>query len=122
MCVLYWASCEMLFFVKVLVSGFRTPFALHQVPETLFLNGGIKEFVHLKKRKKKIALKFLPKDVRVKVKVKFELHLISPHFWGGKKDSLKQLSNHDLYHAASDWHLCEKCLWLYAFVLVTGFI
>ena len=43
----------MLFFVKVLVSGFRTPFTLHQVPETLFLNGGIKEFVHLKKKKKK---------------------------------------------------------------------
>ena len=44
----------MLFFVKVLVSGFRTPFTLHQVPETLFLNGGIKEFVHFKKKKKKI--------------------------------------------------------------------
>ena len=43
----------MLFFVKVLVSGFRTPFTLHQVPETLFLNGGIKEFVPLKKKKKK---------------------------------------------------------------------
>ena len=43
----------MLFFVKVLVSGFRTPFTLHQVPESLFLNGGIKEFVHLKKKKKK---------------------------------------------------------------------
>ena len=50
MCVLYWASCEMLFFVKVLVSGFRTPFTLHQVPETLFLNGGIKEFVQEKKK------------------------------------------------------------------------
>ena len=50
----YWASCEMLFFVKVLVSGFRTPFTLHQVPETLFLNGGIKEFVYYKKKKKKI--------------------------------------------------------------------
>ena len=53
MCVLYWASCEMLFFVKVQVRGIRTPFALHQVPETLFLNGGIKEFVHLKKKEKK---------------------------------------------------------------------
>ena len=39
----------MLFVVKVLVSGFRIPFTLHQVPETLFLNGGIKEFVYLKK-------------------------------------------------------------------------
>ena len=48
----YWASCEMLFFVKVLVSGFRTPFTLHQVPETLFLNGGIKEFVYYKKKLK----------------------------------------------------------------------
>ena len=53
MLVYYWASCEMLFFVKVLVSGFRTPFTLHQVPETLFLNGGIKEFVYVKKKKKK---------------------------------------------------------------------
>ena len=47
----------MLFFVKVLVSGFRTPFTLHQVPETLFLNGRIKEFVHLKKKKKEKTIK-----------------------------------------------------------------
>ena len=46
----------MLFFVKVLVSGFRTPFTLHQVPETLFLDGRIKEFVYLKKKKKKDGL------------------------------------------------------------------
>ena len=39
----------MLFLVKVLVSGFRTPLTLHQVPETLFLNGKIKEFVYYKK-------------------------------------------------------------------------
>ena len=49
----YWASCEMLSFVKVLVSGFRTPFTLHQAPETLFLNGGNKIICVLKKKKKK---------------------------------------------------------------------
>ena len=48
----------MLFVVKVLVSGFRTPFTLHQVPETLFLNGGIKEFVYYKKNKKKTNIIF----------------------------------------------------------------
>ena len=37
-------------FLKDLVSGFKTPFTLHQVPETLFLNGGIKEFVYYKKK------------------------------------------------------------------------
>ena len=42
----------MLFFVKVLVSGFRTPFTLHQVPETSLLNGGMKEFVYYKKKQK----------------------------------------------------------------------
>ena len=47
------ASCEMLSFVKVLVSGFRTPFTLHQAPETLFLNGGNKIICVLEKKKKK---------------------------------------------------------------------
>ena len=42
------------------MSGFRTPFTLHQVPETLFLNGGIKEFVYYKKKEKKQTLFFHP--------------------------------------------------------------